>query len=118
MGHDYLCGASNGGTIFKINGDGTGFNSVFSFDATTGNVPRASLCLAPNGKLYGTTNAGGSQSVGTLFCFNPVGNVFTKIVDFNYTNGAYPWGSLTLANNGFLYGNSYGGSNGDGNISG
>lgn len=109
-------GASNSGSIFKINADGTGFNSLYSFDANSGYVPRGSLCLAPNGKLYGTTNGGGSQSVGTLFCFNPSGNIFTKIVDFNYTNGAYPWGSFTLASDGFLYSTSYGGTGGNGNI--
>ena len=109
-------GTDNVGTIFKVNGDGTGFSSVFSFDVTSGYIPRGSLCLAPNGKFYGTTNGGGSQSVGTVFCFDPANSAFTKIVDFNYTNGAYGWGSLTLADNGMLYGNSYGGANGNGNI--
>ena len=50
--------------------------------------------------------------------FDPSTNTYTKLKDFNYTNGGYPYGSLMQATNGKLYGmTSGGGSIGDGVIS-
>lgn len=97
-------GTMNKGTIFKVNGDGTGFSTIFSFDSITGSNPQGSLCLAPNNMLYGTANAGGSGNVGTVIKVNPSNNTVTKLLDFNFTNGAFPWGSFMLADNGKLYG--------------
>ena len=69
-----------------------------------------------NGKIFGMTPCGGSHGDGVLFEWEPTTNKYTKWLDFNGNeNGSHPSGSLTLANNGKLYGlTQYGGSNNTG----
>lgn len=100
-------GDNDAGTIFKINGDGTEFKTVYSFKSSEGNTPLATLCKAPNGKLYGAASGGGIYSQGTLFSFDPSTNTVKKIIDFNViVNGMSDPVDLTLARNGILYGGS------------
>jgi uncharacterized repeat protein (TIGR03803 family) len=111
-------GANSKGTIFHIDADGTDFVKVFDFDDSSGWNPEAGLCLAPNGKLYGTTSYGGSGNPvgGTLFSYDPSGGGFHKIEDFDITNGGGNWGSLVVADDGLLYGGQYMGGAGGGSI--
>jgi uncharacterized repeat protein (TIGR03803 family) len=85
-------------------------------DETDGNMPGSSLLQASNGKFYGLASAGGLNSYGTIFEYNPNNSVYTKIYDFDrYPNGSSPYGSLMQASNGKLYGmTSEGGVNDDG----
>ena len=72
---------------------------------------------ASDGKLYGMTNMGGSSGVGVIFSFDPSSSIYTKLMDFDGTNGANPYGSLMQASDGKLYGMTIrGGSNGSGVI--
>jgi uncharacterized repeat protein (TIGR03803 family) len=62
-----LGGSYNGGTVFAINTDGTGFTNVYSFTGgSDGATPLAKLILSGN-TLYGTTYAGGDAGNGTVF---------------------------------------------------
>lgn len=101
-------GSIDSGMIFKIRGDGSGFDSFYSFTAADGLAPSCTLCKAENGKLYGTASLGGLLREGTLFCFDPTKKTFKKIVDFDLlTNGFIPVNChLVLANNGKIYGAS------------
>jgi uncharacterized repeat protein (TIGR03803 family) len=82
-----------------------------------------SACLADNGyiyngyfaeaggKLYGTTNFGGTSNQGVIFEYAPAANTYTKRHDFHggvLTNSFYPT-SLVFAKNGKLYGTAHGG---------
>ena len=79
--------------------------------------PYGSLIQASDGKLYGMTEFGGSGNVGVIFSFDPSSSTYTKLKDFDTTNGANPQGSLIQASDGKLYGMTYqGGSNGSGVI--
>ena len=111
-------GANSKGTIFHVDADGTDFVKVFDFDEASGWNPEAGLCLASNGKLYGTTSYGGvgSPVAGTLFSYDPAGAGFHKIVDFDITNGGGNWGSLVVGPDGLLYGGQYMGGAGGGSI--
>ena len=65
--------------------------------------------------LYGMTLNGGSgrggTGLGVIFSFDPSTSTYTKLKDFDNTNGANPYGSLIQANDGKLYGmTSEGGS--------
>jgi len=62
-----LGGSYNGGTVFAINTDGTGFTNLYSFTGgSDGATPLAGLILSGN-TLYGTAYAGGDAGNGTVF---------------------------------------------------
>jgi uncharacterized repeat protein (TIGR03803 family) len=104
------------GTVFKVNTDGTGFTTLYSFSASSTNSSssyaaagfRAGLVLL--GKtLHGTTISGGGAGYGTVFAINTDGSGFTTLCSFNGgTNGAYPQTILLSGNS--LYGTTSGSS--------
>jgi uncharacterized repeat protein (TIGR03803 family) len=75
------------------------------------------LCVGPDGAFYGMSVQGGSSGVGTLYRWK-ADTGLTKLADFSesatgglYATGGLPYGGLTLAPDGLLYGmTSYGGS--------
>ena len=97
-------GTNDMGTIFKINGDGTGFVSLYSFNTPTGTYPNGSILRASDGKLYGMTFNGGLNNLGVLFSFDLSSNTYTDLYDFDGTHGSAPRGSLIQAIDGKLYG--------------
>ncbi len=105
-------GGSHGfGTIFRMNHDGTGFQVVYAFDSTNGAGPRGTLIKTHNGRLFGMTQRGGSNNSGVIFTVDPVTGIYTKLVDFNGTNGSSPFGDLVETASGMLYGiTAYGGT--------
>jgi uncharacterized repeat protein (TIGR03803 family) len=62
-------GGSNGhGTVFKMNGDGTGYTVLYSFSGgADGADPSARLVQGNDGAFYGTTSGGGDLNLGTIF---------------------------------------------------
>jgi uncharacterized repeat protein (TIGR03803 family) len=106
----------NGGAIFAVNTDGSGFTNLQVFDINIfgdGFNPRSGLILSDN-TLYGQTEEGGSSLSGTLFAINTNGKKFTYLYNLNGGNdGFYPRGRLVLSGN-TLYGTTAnGGPNGD-----
>jgi uncharacterized repeat protein (TIGR03803 family) len=96
------------------------FTNLDSFNFTNGSAPFAAMTLGPDGNLYGTTAAGGSNRVGTVFRLTTNGTL-TPLVSFSNTNGlslgAYPAGVLTLGRDGAFYGTTFlGGSNDSGTV--
>jgi uncharacterized repeat protein (TIGR03803 family) len=108
-------GTSNAGTVFKFAGSKT--TVLHSFVEQAGQVfpdgaaPEDALVQASDGNLYGTTSTGGALTTffqsGTLFRITTKG-AFTKLWDFNSTNGSVngitPYGGLIQASDGNLYG--------------
>jgi uncharacterized repeat protein (TIGR03803 family) len=110
-------GTSGVGTVFQLNIDGTGFQSLHSFNYSNGGYPRAGLLQASNGRLYGTTYYGGTSGAGTIFLLNGDGTGFQSLHSFNGSNGAYPQAGLVETSNGRLHGTTnYGGTSGNGTI--
>jgi uncharacterized repeat protein (TIGR03803 family) len=119
-------GSAGHGTVFKINTDGSGFTTLYSFTAYTsgtnsdGAAPLSSLVLSGN-TLYGTASIGGSaNSYGTIFKVNTDGTGFTKLYSFGTvaaSDPSYPKGSLVLSGS-TLYGTteSGGSANGGGTV--
>ncbi len=113
-------GVSNSGALFSVNTDGSGFSLVHSFanGVNDGAIPLGSLTLSGS-KLYGATQYGGASNAGTLFSVNTDGTGFSLLHSFaGYpSDGAWPYGSLTLSGS-KLFGmtNTGGGSNGGGVI--
>ena len=116
-GTTYTGGAHNAGTIFSITTGGT-FTVLRSLtSASDGGNPTAGLVQALDGKLYGTTYAGGAHSVGTIFSIT-TGGTFTVLRSLtSATDGANPYAGLIQASDGALYGTaSRGGANSAGTI--
>ncbi len=119
-------GSGGHGTVFKINTDGSGFATIYSFTAyspstnSDGATPAASLVLSGN-TLYGTTSAGGSaNSFGTIFKVNTDGSGFTNLHTFGLagvTDPAYPLAGMVLSGS-VLYGTTSagGGSGANGTV--
>jgi len=101
-------GTNSLGTIFKITPNGTGFVKLLDFaGVTNGSSPHGSL-ISDGTFLYGMTQMGGTNDMGTIFKIMPDGTGFVKLLDFDSTNGNYPYGAL-ISNGTFLYGMTSGG---------
>jgi uncharacterized repeat protein (TIGR03803 family) len=84
-------GASNFGTVFKINTDGTGYAVLKSFSGgDDGANPYYAALTLSGSVLYGATYYGGTSNSGTLFKLNTDGTGFTTLHRFPplvyYTN--------------------------------
>jgi uncharacterized repeat protein (TIGR03803 family) len=111
-------GASNFGTVFKV--DQTGKETVlYSFGGgADGANPWTGLVWGPANHLYGTTEAGGASGFGTVFRISKAGK---KTVLYNFIgtggDGAYPFARLVWDGVGNLYGTTYkGGASGNGTV--
>lgn len=111
-------GNNSKGSIFSVNGDGSGYSIRYSCTTAGGSQPLGAFIRATNGKYYATAFWDGSSANGTLFTFNTKGNTFTNLYNFDNTNGAHPGANLTeFPGSGKLYGVSQaGGANGYGVI--
>jgi len=99
-------GTSNGGVIFKINPDGSGFSVLHNFGVVSGDGSHPLGTLAVAGTtLYGMTQTGGTDGFGVIFKMNADGTGYTVL--HNFAGGA-PVGNLTLAGS-TLYGVTGGG---------
>lgn len=120
----FTVGSSFNGTLFRLSASGV-INNLFTFCAgdciPDGESPRTNLIEARNGDLYGTTNAGGTHSNGTIFKLTTSGTL-TTVYDFcqltNCADGGGPlgFGSLIQASDGNLYGVTRNGGKGFGTI--
>jgi uncharacterized repeat protein (TIGR03803 family) len=116
-------GPLNAGTIFRLNSDGTEFQLLHSFSAWKGDgaSPAASLILGAEGKLYGTTEYGGSANFGTIFSVETDGTGYEILHSFKggVGDGRLPHASLVLDGAGNLFGTTlYGGQPGSYNMFG
>jgi len=92
-------GANSAGVLFSYNPSEAGFNKLFDFSAATGSIPQGTLTVGSDGKLYGMTSAGGINSLGVLFSYNPVNGIYTNLFNFNQADGATPLGSIMQSGN-------------------
>jgi uncharacterized repeat protein (TIGR03803 family) len=100
---------ADGGTVFKINVDGRGYATIYTFtDESVGYNPFGALVLSGN-TLYGTTYDGGATHLGTVFSVNTSGGAFTTLagLDTNPIQFEYPVSSMALLN-GVLFGTATG----------
>jgi uncharacterized repeat protein (TIGR03803 family) len=118
-GMTYRGGANDSGCIFSIDtNSGSAYKDLFDFTSTKGYYPHGDL-IQSGKKLFGMTWIGGSDNYGVVFSIDTNGgNSYKVLLDFDYTNGGQPQGSLTLSGNkSVLYGMTFdGGLNTDGLI--
>jgi uncharacterized repeat protein (TIGR03803 family) len=114
-GTTYKGGASNVGTVFKVDTTGT-VTLLHSFGGTAidGGLPAAGLVQGSDGAFYGTTEGGGPSGGGTAFKIDTSGTV-TLLHAFGSNDGASPRG-LVQGSDGAFYGTTYVGGYGSGAV--
>jgi uncharacterized repeat protein (TIGR03803 family) len=102
-----------GGTVFKINHDGSGFQVLHTFGSipNDGGMAKSlpqldnSLLLGADNALYGTTILGGTNGFGTLYRATQDGSAYRILHSFGSSqNDASPAAGVIQASNGALYG--------------
>ena len=114
------------GTVFELIPSATGryfFRTIHNFtggdDGAIGSL--GPLLVDSAGNLYGVTELGGANGVGTVFKMTPAGGGqfnFTTLYPFQgIPDAAFPYGGVILDQSGNLYGTTYfGGQNGVGAV--
>jgi uncharacterized repeat protein (TIGR03803 family) len=111
-------GSTYNGAVFKVTQSGQE-TVLYNFaGGTDGSTPEAGLLLDSTGNLYGTTFAGGTNNVGTVFKVNQSGQ---ETVLYNFAggtvDGANPQSNLIMDRGGNLYGTTNaGGTHGAGTV--
>ncbi len=100
------------GTLFRADGEGNNLKSMYSFTRTNpGANPMYNQLTEYKEKFYSMTSAGGANSLGVIFEWDPLTNIYTKKYDFENANGDRPHGSLALMGNKFYGMTNSGGTN-------
>jgi len=120
-GTAYAGTVSGGGTVFRLNTNGTAFMTIhpFSSGIADGGTPQSSLVFGHDGQLYGVTFYGGTNSTGVVFRMNTNGSVFNLLQSFSSSAGDASYPNAIIQNSdGVLFGTtSYsGGLNGYGTV--
>jgi uncharacterized repeat protein (TIGR03803 family) len=116
-------GAANDGTVFEVQAGSGTITTLASFNGTNGSNAHCGLVEDSNGNLFGTTASGGADKsatqmgYGTVFEVQAGSGTIATLVSFDFTNGAYPAGSLVEDSNGNLFGTTQqGGASFDGTV--
>jgi len=94
-----------GGVIYEMNLDGSGFRILHAFGEAGDGFGGSTSPTLVGDTLYGLTRWGGNGT-GTIYSYNTTTEVYTQLHRFaaNSSDGNAPLGTLTAANDGFLYG--------------
>lgn len=116
-GTTYYGGRDGKGTVYQLNPDGTGYAVLHSFTAAGGDGqnPAGALVQVRDGALLGTTVAGGTNGVGTVFRLNLDGSGYAVLHSFTSTggDGQKPQAALIQGQDGALYGTTSAGGAGN-----
>jgi uncharacterized repeat protein (TIGR03803 family) len=112
-------GTANGGVVFKLNRDGSGYRVLYSF-GTGGNDGlslQAGISIGSDGMLYGATRTGGLFGAGTLFKLSSDGSGYSVFYHFlGGADGAQPRGTLLEAGDRLFGTTSTAGESGRGTV--
>src|ERR1019366_2362508 len=96
-------GIAEGGTVFRVAPDGSGYTTLHQFDNSSGSsdgyLPSAGLLAASDGALYGTTFGNP-----TIFKLNKDGTGYATLHYFTSDEGFGPPSALVEGTGGALYG--------------
>ncbi|MGA9017839.1 MAG: choice-of-anchor tandem repeat GloVer-containing protein [Candidatus Cybelea sp.] len=124
FGGDTSCADGYGcGTIFKLTPSSAAYTEkvVWNFGkGSDGDYPLSSVLIGPHGKLFGTTQQGGSHLGGILYELTRKRRGYSERILWNFARGPYgydPEGNLIMDGERRIYGTAYaGGSTGDGTV--
>jgi uncharacterized repeat protein (TIGR03803 family) len=125
-GTTFFRGRGGNGVVFELSpaADGSWSETIlhsFANNGKDGLQPVGGLIFDASGNLYGTTTAGGTLGLGSVFELQPAsGGIWTEKVIYSFglvADGDTPTGSLVLDGSGNLYGTTaLGGVNGTGTV--
>jgi len=97
-------GVNNGGTLYSINSNGTGFAVHHHFENTTGLEPESMLVYYDE-KLFGTTTSGGANGLGVLYAIDADGTNYRVLMHFetSFATGN-PFGNIRISADGRIFG--------------
>ncbi len=77
-------GITGGGAVYKINRDGSGFQILYHFvgGSRDGSQPGGTLTEGSDGRIYGTTAAGGNDGFGIIFSLEKDGTGYCTLHHF------------------------------------
>ncbi len=106
-------GPTNAGVVFKLSLDLSKYTVLHKFNGTDGSNPMGKLAVVTVSGvkfLYGTTQTGGADGLGTIFRIKPDGTSFSVIHEFSFdgTDSREPLGGI-IELNGKLFGTTRGG---------
>jgi uncharacterized repeat protein (TIGR03803 family) len=118
-----------GGTAFSLTAPKSGqppwtFKAIYNFPGPGGQFPGGGVIMGPGGNLYGTTTAGGTGGIGTIYALvqSPANSgIWHESTLYNFPgsgkNGNVPQFDLIQGKDGALYGVTFrGGSAGAGAV--
>jgi len=92
--NDYHCNYGLG-NIFSLDIPSNTLTNIYSFNGSDGLNPYGTLMKCSDGKLYGMTQFGGSNSAGVIFGLDTTNAVnYTVLHNFYFYNGGDPYGNL------------------------
>ncbi|MCB0448227.1 MAG: T9SS type A sorting domain-containing protein [Gelidibacter sp.] len=98
-------GSADKGAIFRIMPDGTNYSVIYSFTGGSGGENIYGSLILEGNQLYGMTELGGSNNLGTIFKVSTDGSNYVKLLDFGGgLYGGAPQGCSLYFDGGFLYG--------------
>lgn len=107
----YYGGANSEGTLFEYTIETNEYKVIKDFNATSGENPICKLVQHSNGKIYGTTEKGGTYAEGTIFSYDISSETLTTEYNFGQVDslGRFPVSQLIESSDGNLYGITYAG---------
>lgn len=110
------------GNVWKIDKLGV-YTPIYTFtDGSDGSQPVGGVTLGPDGYLYGMTQSGGANKLGTVWKSDTSGNLNPVYTFHGGAEGSGPLGTVAFDTAGNMYGTNYGGgilpdgSNGGGTV--
>lgn len=94
-------------TVIFSNAPDVTLTTLYSFSSGIDGANPNGLTLATNGVLYGTTQYGGSNALGTIFQLNPSGSPVGLYSFTGSNDGANPFAALTQGRDGNFYGTAF-----------
>jgi len=96
-------GPLGAGTAFRLNLDGTQFEKLHDFQASTDGSQPTGFLTEANGFFYGTAWLDGPNAAGTVFKMDAGGSV-SVVHAFSGTDGSGPYGGVIRGSDGDFYG--------------
>lgn len=116
-----LGGANAEGTVYELSPSSSGWteNILFQFERSTTSAawPTGPLIFDALGNLYGVSQFGGTNNLGTVYELSPGSSGWTQTVLYSFAGGSdgqEPTGSLIFDASGNLYGTTFEGGGGTG----